>query len=60
VPADKEGITGWVAHTIEISRIQDGKEVKGDIVVVLKVGWVEKTRRRIVEMESFVTPLAGT
>ena len=53
-PADPEGRTGAVAHTSLFSGVQHGKEVKGTIVSVLKVGWDEKRERRTVETENFV------
>lgn len=57
VPADDEGRTGSIAHKIVVSGIQNGKEVEGEIVAVLKIGWDEDEGRRVVVTESFVTPL---
>ena len=51
-PADQEGETGLVAHTIHFSAISQGKEVTGTIVAVLKIG-LEKGARKVVT-ESFV------
>ena len=53
-PADPEGRTGAVAHTSVFSGVQQGKEVKGTIVSVLKIGWDEEHEKRTVETENFV------
>jgi hypothetical protein len=57
VPADDQGRAGSVAHKAIVSGTQNGKEVEGEIVAVLKIGWDEEEERRIVVTESFVTPL---
>jgi hypothetical protein len=54
-PADAEGLTGQIAHTSRFSAIQQGKEVKGTIVAILKIR-LEGGERKI-ETESFVLAL---
>ena len=54
-PADGEGETGEVAHTSRFSAISQGKEVKGTIVAILKIG-LEKGVRKV-ETENFVLAL---
>jgi hypothetical protein len=54
-PADAEGETGQIAHNIRFSAIQQGKEVKGIIVAILKIG-LEKGVRKV-ETERFVLAL---
>lgn len=48
------GRTGTVAHILQISGVQDGKEVVANGVGVLQIGWDEEKMRRDVSMESFV------
>ena len=52
--ADDGGRTGTVAHILQISGVQDGKEVVANGVGILQIGWDEKKMRRQVVMESFV------
>jgi hypothetical protein len=54
-PEEKDGgRTGTVAHILQLSAIQDGKEVIANGVGVLQIGWDEEEMRRVVKMESFV------
>ena len=48
------GRTGTVAHILQISAVQGGKEVVANGVGVLQIGWDEENKRREVTMESFV------
>ncbi|KAE9379842.1 hypothetical protein N431DRAFT_121199, partial [Stipitochalara longipes BDJ] len=48
------GTTGTVAHILQISAVQGGKEVVANGVGVLQIGWNEENSRREVTMESFV------
>ena len=47
-----------MAHTTLFSGVQGGKEVRGTIVAVLKVGWDGREGkgegRRVIETDSFV------
>ena len=54
-PADGEGETGSVATTHHFSAIQQGEEVTGTIVAILKIG-LEKGARKV-ETENFVLAL---
>jgi hypothetical protein len=54
VPDDATGITGDVAHNVELSGIQDGKNVTIKIVAVLRIIFDEKAGKRLIDMESFV------
>lgn len=54
VPDDATGITGSVAHTIELSGIQEGKDVVIKIVAVLKIIFDQKMHKRLIDMESFI------
>ena len=51
-PADPEGKAGQVAHTSHWTAVSDGAKIKGTIVSVLKIGFVDG--RRQVQTESFV------
>ena len=48
------GRTGMVAHILQLSAVQGGKEVVANGVGVLQIGWNEENMRREVTMESFV------
>jgi len=52
-PGDEEGRTGTVAHTSKLSGILQEKEVVGNVVAVLQIGWDEELGRRQVFMETF-------
>ncbi|KAB5576329.1 hypothetical protein GE09DRAFT_1216036 [Coniochaeta sp. 2T2.1] len=54
VPDDARGITGDVAHTLEMSGVQKGKEVVIKVVAVLRIIYDHKRNKRVIDMESFV------
>ena len=54
VPDDDKGVTGDVAHTLEISGIQNEKEVVIKVVAVLRIGFDRGRNRRVIDMENFV------
>ena len=60
VPDDARGITGDVAHNVELSGIQQGKDVIIRIVAVLRIIFDHKTDRRLINMESFVLETQDT
>jgi len=54
VPDDARGITGDVAHNVELSGIQQGTDVIIRIVAVLRIIFDHKMGKRLINMESFV------
>lgn len=54
VPEDAEGKAGSVAHILEMSGIQQGKNITIKIVAVLNIIFDQKTNSRLIKMESFV------